>query len=359
MADKSKTAPQNACIFEQGCTVAFDDTEGAEENNRFSIIAYTGQIIANHWWWGNLAFDMEGIKFAKAKTPILQEHFRDDRIGFSTKQDIAEKVILEGKFLSNPKASELRQDMAEGFPMQASVYLPPDVIEQIKEGETVEVNGHKLKGPGTVFRKGRILEVSMCTLGADSNTQSKAFADGGKEEIKFNITGKEEIMAESKTKDKLTAETFAAEHPDVFKEVTAAAKAEGGKEIRELFGRFTEQFGDDPAFCIEQFEAGVGIDEAVKAENAKLKKAAAESLQTQAAATEETDPAAREFSDEQKSEAEGEGEDNRPAGFMAAVEDHIKEAKCSRGEAMKYAVHKWPGLYDKYRRENEKKAVQD
>ena len=227
MDETKTTAPLNACIFEQAGEVKF--AEG-DDDNRFSITAYSGGIIANHWWWGNVAFDLEGIKFAKKRTPVLQEHFSADRIGFSTKQDISEKVTLEGKFLTNPTAAALRGDIKEGFPMQASVYLPPDIIEQVKEGETVEVNGHKLKGPGAVFRKGNILEVSMCTLGADSNTQSKAFAGGGKEQVEFNIFRKEQIMAEKKTTEKLTAETFAAEHPDIFTEVQAEAKAAGKAE---------------------------------------------------------------------------------------------------------------------------------
>jgi hypothetical protein len=357
--DKTKTTvPQSACVFEQGCEVKFADSDDTETKNRFSIVAYSGQVIPNHFWWGNIAFDLEGIKFAKAKTPVLQEHFREDRIGFSTKQDISDKVTLEGKFLSNSKAQELRNDMLDGFPMQASMYLPPTLIEQVKEGETVEVNGHKLKGPGAVFRKGKICEVSMCTLGADSHTQSKAFAEGGKHEIGFNVIEKEQDMAEKKLKTELTAETFAAEHPVLFEEIQAKAKAEGEKETRELFGEFVEQFGDDPAFCIEQFKAGVSLDEAVRAENVKLKKAAASTAkQTQQTAAEETDPAVQEFSDEQTAgDQEQEDKEGKPASFNAAVEARVKEANCSKGEAMKFAIGEYPELYKKFRAEIEAEA---
>jgi hypothetical protein len=83
------SAPLNACVFERGCEVVFADDDGEKDKgNIFKIVAYSGQIIPNHWWWGNVAFDLAGIKFAKAKTPVLQEHFSADRIGFSTKQDI-------------------------------------------------------------------------------------------------------------------------------------------------------------------------------------------------------------------------------------------------------------------------------
>lgn len=354
-AAKNK-APLKACIFEQGCQVAFaegNEQKGPDKN--FNIIAYSGQIIPNHYWWGNVAFDLEGIKFAKKVTPVLQEHFRSDRIGFSTKQEISDKVTLEGPFLSNPKAQELRSDMEEGFPMQASVYLQPDLIEHIKDGETVEVNGHKLKGPGTVFRKGKIHEVSMCTLGADSHTVSKAFAECGKQEIGFNVIKKEQDMAKDK-KTELTAETFAADHPDLFKEVTANAKAEGEKETRELFAKFTEQFGDDPAFCLEQFKAGVSLDEAVRAENTKLKKAAAEGTTK---VSEKVDPAVAEFSDEQKTEAaDGKDADGKPANLMAAVEQRVKDTSCSKADAIRFCVAEYPELHKKFLAEQKKKAEQ-
>lgn len=359
MDDQTKTtAPQNACIFEQGCSVAFDKAEGDDGDSRFSIVAYSGQIITGHWWWGNVAFDLEGIKFAKARTPVLQEHFRTDRIGFSTKQDVSDKVTLEGKFLSNSLAQELRNDMAEGFPMQASVFLPPDIIEQVKEGETVEVNGHKLKGPGAVFRKGKIHEVSMCTLGADSHTQSKAFAEGGKQEVKFNLFRKDSDMAEN-INTKLTAETFAAEHPDIFEQVTAKAKAEGEKAQVERFKEIAEVCGDDYELAAGLFVDGRDKNEALSAKNKKLTEQLAAS-QKQTAANETVDPAEAEFSDEQKPESQGKDKDGEgPPDFNAAVEARIIEAKCAKGEAMKFAVEKYPALYKKYLDEIEKKAQQN
>ena len=112
-------------------------------------------------------------------------------------------------------------------------------------------------------------------------------------------------MAKEKTTE-LTAETFAADNTELFRQITAGAKAEGEKQARDEFNKFAEQFGDDPAFCVEQFRAGAKLDDAVRAQNTKLKEAnkklaekAAENSQTQSTET-KVDPADQEFSDDPK-----------------------------------------------------------
>lgn len=293
---KQNKAPSSACVFGLGSDELIFAEAEEKRDERFHIVAYSGGIITDHWYWGNVAFDLEGIKFAKKKTPVLQEHFSSERIGFSTKQDISDKVTLEGRFLSNPTAQVLRNDLKEGFPMQASVHLYPSLIEHIKEGEQAKVNKITLKGPGSIFRKGKIHEVSMCTLGADKQTQSRAFAEGGEQEIEFNVIEKEHEM---ETKKELTAETFAADYSELFGDVTAKAKAEGETETRALFSKFADQFKEDPAFCVEQFKAGVSLSDAITAENTELRKAAdaaAVKASQQTAASQ--DLAAQEFSDD-------------------------------------------------------------
>jgi len=338
-----KKAPLKACIFSQMCDVQFEK-DSEPDDNSFAITAYSGEIIKNHWWWGNVAFDLQGMSFAKKKTGILEEHFRDKRIGFSTKQDISDKVSVEGKFLSNEDAQKLRSDMREGFPMQASLRLPPTVIEHVKEGATVKVNGHTLRGPGTVFRQSKIEEVSMCVLGTDSSTESKAFAEGGKQEIEFNVLdNKETDMAKERTTE-LTAETFAADNPELFKQITDTAKAEGAKQVRDEFEEFAGEFGDDPAFCIEQFKAGAKLDEAVRAQNAKLKeknKKITEAAKNNSAEikTDKVDPAEQEFSDDAGKTPEKPKADTEE-GWRKEFADSPKRQKEFGGSADDYVAFK-------------------
>lgn len=347
------TAPLNACIFDEGCEVSFAEAGDEEKPGQFRIIAYSGGIIPNHWLWGNIAFDLEGLKFEKKKTAVLENHFSDKRVGFTTMQDVSDKVLVEGKFLNNPGAQQIKGDITDGFPMQASMYVPPQLIEYVREGESAEVNGHTLKGPGTVFRKAIIREVSMCALGADSHTQSKTFADGERE-IQFNVTEKEQIMDEV-TKLELTAETFAAEYPELSEQVTADAKAEGVTEgenaEKERFSQIRELAKDDPAFVVEQFAAGKTVDEVKTALIERLRKQKDEAAET---TTTKVDPAHQEFSDEQKPADKDKTKDGKPATWDAALKQQMTETKCSAADAVRFCVREYPELHEKMLEEQRK-----
>ena len=256
------TAPINACIFNDNAEVTFAQGDGDTKDDHFRIVGYSGNVMKDHWFWGNIAFDLKGMKFAKSRTPVLAEHFKDVRIGFTTGQEIIDKVIVEGPFLDNDAAQQLKADMKKGFPMEASLYVPALVVEQVKEGESVKVNGHTLKGPGAVFRQCIIKEVSMCVFGLDSNTKSSAFADKGNQEIKFNLIQGENIMAGETTITEIeSVEDFAALYPSLHSEVFAAGKTEGvaegiteGKNAeRALFAELKEACGDDHALLVECF----------------------------------------------------------------------------------------------------------
>jgi hypothetical protein len=215
--ENRNSAPAEACVFtiEQ---YPVDFAQTAAKNN-FRIVALSGKPILKHPYWGNLGFDHSGIKFATNPTPILEEHNRDVHIGFSTKQVIADQVILEGSFLSNPRAQQVKKDISEGFPMQASVYLPPSEVQQLGQGESAIVNGQTLNGPGAIFRKGKILEVSMCSLGADGKTSSKVFSDG-EQDIKFSVV--EENASDNQ--DEIDKNKKPATTEDVWKKEFAASK---------------------------------------------------------------------------------------------------------------------------------------
>ena len=169
------TAPVKACVLNEKAEVLFTDGDG--ESNKFRIVGYSGGIIKGHWFWGNLAIDLKGTKFYKKRLAVLESHFTASRIGFTTKQKIDGNVTFEGEFLDNDKAQEIRADIKKGFPMEASLFCWPSVIERVQEGANVKVNGLTLKGPGAVFRKSVIKEVSMCVFGSDINTKSSALGD--------------------------------------------------------------------------------------------------------------------------------------------------------------------------------------
>lgn len=298
-ADFESTDPgKNPCIFAQGGPVEFTDGEQGEEKNKLRLKLYDGSVV-RHWFWGNLAFELTTMRMRrKTRNPILYSHDTNQRLAYSTSASFDGQFVLEGEFLQkSQKAAEIKQDIAEKFPFEASLRFDIDHsnIIFIKEGESVKVNGHQLKGPGALIKDAMIMEGSVCVFGALKNTKSEIFE-------------KEIEMTEEMAQTEMTAESFATEYPELHSEIVMAAKAEGmaegvakgEKEVRDSFAQFAEKFGDDPALCVEQFKAGATIEAATAAQNEKLKKENKEIAEKAAAqAKAPVDPAAQEFSDRQ------------------------------------------------------------
>ena len=282
-----RKAPVNTCMFTKISNVQFSDGGDGTKEYDFLINLYSGEIILNHWFWENLAFDLKGLSFAKEVTPVLDTHISEKRIGFSISQSVTDAARLAGNFLTNSDATRIKNDLKEGFPMEASGYIPPLIIERVEAGQSVEVNGHTLEGPGHVFRKAVIKEASMCNFGWSPNTQSKAFADGGNREIEFSIFSKEYKMAKEQTEKTLTVETFAAENKELFEQINKAAGEKADKAMLEKFGELKTACGDDMSLLVECFEAGKSVNEALQMANEKLREANTKLAETATAATNE------------------------------------------------------------------------
>ena len=276
MADNM--APIRACIFNERTEVTFADDGGG--GNNFRILGYSGKIIKNHWFWGNMAIDLAGLKFYKKRLAVLEEHFKQSRIGFTTKQEIKGDVRVEGEFLDNDNAQQMKKDIQAGFPMEASLFCPPSVIEHVLEGASVKVNGHVMRGPGVVFREAIVKEVSMCVFGLDTNTKSSAFDAEGNQEIKFNLLETNIMAGETQTIEIEDVESFAALYPVLHSEVFAAGKTEGiaegvieGKNAeRALFAELQEACGDDHELLAQCFDESKTAAEAMKLRAEKLGK---------------------------------------------------------------------------------------
>jgi len=337
------TAPLKACVFNESSEVMFEKDVTQKDNNKFRIIGYSGGIIKDHWFWGNVGIDLKGAGFHKERIPVLDSHFTFNRIGFTTKQEISDKVSVEGEFLDNDNAQAMKKDIQKGFPMEASVFCMPSVIEYVKEGASVEVNGHTLKGPGSVFRKSTIKEVSMCVFGADSNTESSAYADVDGQTVKFNLTQENNIMDEETRIE--SVESFAEQYPDLNVEILAKGKAEGmaegQKAEHDSFAALQEACGDDHELVVQCFKEGKTAAEAMKL---RLEKLEDEKTQLGEKVTElqkkkTVDPAVTEFKDQAAStgsEEKGKGDDEAWKQEFSASEDLQSEF----GEVETYVAFK-------------------
>jgi hypothetical protein len=157
------------------------DEDGKPQS--FSMVAYTGNIMPDIFG-GSIAVDIEGIEFGgKKRYPILEDHWRDFKIGVSNSKPSTDgQVFFDNiKILSNEKAQEFATNLRDGFPYQASISIRPLKIEEVPEGESAEVNGKKLKGPGIVVRTSKFREASVCVFGRDENTKVKGLSDDQEE----------------------------------------------------------------------------------------------------------------------------------------------------------------------------------
>lgn len=191
-----KSIPTKAMVFEEHADV---DLSQYNDSGVISMTAYSGKIIKNHFFWGDLAIDVSGIKFSSRRHPILEQHDLMRKIGFSnSKPDISEnKLVFDNiKLLSNEVAQEFYKNAKEGFPYQASIRVKPLHIEELGEGVSAEVNGYTMRGPGTIFRSSECKEASVCVFGYDHRTNVTAFSDSDMEEVTFSLDSSGEAGSE-------------------------------------------------------------------------------------------------------------------------------------------------------------------
>ena len=205
------------------------------------MVAYSGKVIKDHWYWGDLAIDTSGMKMSKPEIPILEDHRTDRKIGFGTFVVDENFQIISKKtsFVETPYAEEFIKLSDQGFPYEASIYARPTKIQRLSENEEVEVNGYKMKGPGTVWRKSVLRECSIVTFGADANTKSAAMAED--EDVELEV---ESQKFKEQEEDSMDVEKLKAEHPEVYAQVIALGKAEAeasfAEEKKSMTAKITE-----------------------------------------------------------------------------------------------------------------------
>jgi hypothetical protein len=201
------------CFSNSGSEVTLSAKESGKERS-IAMTLYSGKIIKNHWYWGDLAIDTSGVKMAKKKIPILEEHEIDKKIAFGAfaVNEAHELVATENTFVDTPAAANFQRLSDQGFPFEASLSGRPIKIQRLMEKEESEVNGYVMKGPGTIWRESVIREGSICTFGYDPHTKSVAMTENEEFDMEVNETLKKEEVIMDLIKLK-------AEHPALYEEV--------------------------------------------------------------------------------------------------------------------------------------------
>ncbi len=287
---KTEKFPRQALTFreeEKSVNLAEDSTDTDEDKERrFSMIANSGKVIPNHWFWGNFAIDIEGIKVGRQKKPVLREHSNQQIVGYTDKIAIKDgQLVAEGKFSKTTRDGLEALELTDfGFPWEASVYIPPVKIERVEEGEEVEVNGHKLKGPGTVFRKSRLREVSFCVHGADEHTKVAALAEKN-DLVTLEVEDDNKLKKEVKEDmdEKLTVEKLTETAPELVESLREEGKKEGLQagmkaERARIAGIREAAFEDMEELTAKFVEDGVSVEDATRRFNEREKERKADKL---------------------------------------------------------------------------------
>ena len=225
--------------------------DGDEDKKKFKMLAYTGAEVR---MYGDRAiFNIDGMKIASQRSPILRQHDPDRIAGFSEKIEKRDgQISMEGVLCPSTDAGrEVVSLAADGFPWQASVGLSDVRWKFVSEGVTAKINGKAVKGPISVADSSVLRESSFVPLGADGATKGVVLsADMSRPEHGENQMENDEVLAEEQKREaekKVRDETLKAE--------------------RERITALRAAFKDNPEFCMAQIDKGNSLVEA-KAEYA-------------------------------------------------------------------------------------------
>ena len=256
----------NQYCFQLG-QLSVDAEQEGKKKRTFSGTAYSGEVITDHWYWDRIIFDLDSMQL-KGRIPALLEHRSSQRAGAINTHSISHQtgLTVSGDLMSNEFGTQVAQDSDDGFPWQMSVRIDPSAIEEIQAGSSVSVNGKSHQGPITVFRGGRIREVSFCALGADDNTNAVAASHAPKN---FNQPEDTDVTELEKAQARIQELETKNSELETQNKQFAAAKREAeitalGKNLGKEFSAedITEMKAlDDSAFAfsakqLRQFSAG-------------------------------------------------------------------------------------------------------
>lgn len=143
------------------------------------------------------------------------------------------KKTLVFKGVIDTEEDELAQEIVrKGIKIDWQVSIGADVLamEELRDGETIEVNGNNVTGPVTIVKKSLLREISVVAVGADADTNMKIMAS-----LDLNKKGKNVMEnienAKNKELEKIKElKQIAAEYPDILEK---AIKFDWTKEQTE------------------------------------------------------------------------------------------------------------------------------
>lgn len=176
------SGPPSEITLAEPASVEFQAVEAAEGEEpklpTFSMVAHTFKPVRVGGWYYPVVVDAQGLKIPSQTRPIRYGHDSNQGVGHTTSIAIENGKLVASGVISRatPAASDVVNSSKNGFPWQASIGASVDDYQNVKEGESVEVNGVTYKGPLVVARRTTLNEISFVDLGADDKTKARVAA---------------------------------------------------------------------------------------------------------------------------------------------------------------------------------------
>jgi hypothetical protein len=235
--------------------------DGKPPLTKFRMVAYTGSQMRLGSWGSPVIVDVAGISIPEQKIPVRFGHDPSSGVGHTTSIAVEDGKLIAMGVISRDteEAREVVASSKNGFPWQVSIGASADETEALREGETAEINGKKVRGPVSLVRKATLGEISFVDLGADRKTKATIAAKAAKETImpdndptiqggQVNPPAPPAVQAAAPPPEPISAGRRADE---------LVAEAYRKRAIEDMYVAKMAEFTDDPDACVRIRDLGL------------------------------------------------------------------------------------------------------
>jgi hypothetical protein len=196
------------------------ELQAAEPPNRPAkchILAYSGAMMAVAGF-GDVVISLAGLELPGV-IPLLADH--DSSLsgvcGSGVPRVQAGCLHVSGTLAGSPAGHAIRELHASGVPLQASVGVHPTDCVKMRSGDKVQCNGREIVAGQrglTLVKAGKLQEVSILPLGADTSTSVTIAAKRGNSTMPTDVDTVDPIQAE-RVRCKEIRDVCHGEHPRI------------------------------------------------------------------------------------------------------------------------------------------------
>ena len=160
-------------------TIRGADDPTPDKPATFTLAAYTGEPMSIYPWDQPVVVDLDTVDASGLPFPALYDHVPDEGFIVGQVETVAVeggRLVATGRFTpTDDPQSYSRKVLARakaGYQWQASIGGDPATVEDVRAGESVQLNGRTYQGPVTVARGVVLREISFVVLGGDRLTSA-------------------------------------------------------------------------------------------------------------------------------------------------------------------------------------------